>query len=107
MRRGEVYWVKFGPGVGGEIQKTRPAIVVSDNAAIVALNRLQVVPLTSQIVNVYPGETLVTLNGATSKALADQLTTVSKLRISNLEGKLSSTDMQRVDQSIRTQLHLS
>ena len=27
-RRGEVYWVSFGPAVGGEIQKTRPPVVV-------------------------------------------------------------------------------
>jgi mRNA-degrading endonuclease toxin of MazEF toxin-antitoxin module len=47
LRRGEVWWIAFDPSVGGEIQKTRPALIVSNNAANAALNRLIVVPLTS------------------------------------------------------------
>ncbi|MBC7705060.1 MAG: type II toxin-antitoxin system PemK/MazF family toxin, partial [Rhodoferax sp.] len=47
MQRGEVWWVDFDPALGGEIQKTRPAAIVSNNAANVTSNRIQVVPLTS------------------------------------------------------------
>ncbi len=39
-RRGEVWWVSFDPSVGGEIQKTRPAIVISNDSANAALNRV-------------------------------------------------------------------
>src|SRR5713226_8947960 len=52
-RRGEVWWVAFDPAVGGEIQKTRPAVIVSNNAANTVLNRVIAVPLTSQIAKVY------------------------------------------------------
>ena len=55
-RRGEVWWVAFDPSVGGEMQKTRPAIIVSNNGANMALNRLVVVPLTSQTAKVYAGQ---------------------------------------------------
>ncbi len=107
MRRGEVRWVKFNtPSVGGEIEKQRPAVIVSNDAANKHLNRLQVVPLTSNIDKLFPSEAYVTLNGKQSKAIADQLTTISKLRLTNMDGKLSAADLKKVEQAIKTQLDL-
>ncbi len=106
-RRGEVYWVAFGTAIGGEIRKTRPAIVVSNNAANTALNRLQVVPLTSQTARVYPSEALVTLRGERRKAMADQLTTASRGRLVGYLGRLGAADMEQVDRAIRLQLALA
>jgi mRNA interferase MazF len=54
-RRGEVWWVAFDSSLGGEIKKTRPAIVVSNDAANRMLKRVQVVPLTSKVQRLYPG----------------------------------------------------
>src|SRR2546423_128329 len=105
-RRGEVYWVAFGPSRGGEIQKTRPAIVVSNDAANTTLNRLQVVPLTSQIARVFPSEALVVLRGERRKAMADQLTTASRERLVGYLGRINSADMEQVDRAIRLQLAL-
>jgi mRNA interferase MazF len=103
-RRGEVWWVAFDPSLGGEIQKTRPAIVVSNDGANMALNRLIVVPLTSQIAKVYTGQALVTLNGEPRKAMADQLTTVSKQRLRSKLGAISTSDIAAVERAIL--LHL-
>jgi len=103
-RRGEVWWIAFDPSVGGEMQKTRPAIIVSNNGANAALNRFVVVPLTSQTAKVYPGQAMVTLNGEPRKAMADQLTTASKKRLRSKMGELSSSDISAVEAAIL--LHL-
>ncbi len=107
MLRGEVWWVRFGPSVGGEIQKERPAIIVSNDGSNQSLNRVQVVPITSNVDRLYPSEAHVTLNEQPRTAMADQLTTVSKLRLSNRQGRLSASDMQSVEQAVKVQLGLT
>ena len=105
-RRGEVWWVAFDPSVGGEIRKTRPAIILSNDAANAALNRVQVIPIGSQIGRLYPGEAFIDLNGERRKAMADQITTVSKLRLRNRSGWLSAGDLATVERAVHLQLAL-
>lgn len=107
MNRGDVWWVNFDPSIGGEIRKQRPAVIVSNDTANTYLNRLQVIPLTTKVDRLYPGEAYVTFKGKQHKALADQLTTVSKLRVKALAGHLTAADMQQVEQAIKVQLGLS
>lgn len=106
MQRGEVWWVSFEPAVGGEIKKTRPAVIVSNDVSNRYINRVQVVPLTSNTERVYPSEALVTVAGRQSKAMADQITTVSKLRLIKKVGTLTSEDMLQLERAIRVQLAL-
>ena len=63
-QRGEVWWVAFDPSIGGEIRKTRPAVIVSNDAANAALKRVQIVPLTSTVGRLYPAEAFVALRVA-------------------------------------------
>lgn len=106
MKRGEVWWINFDPSVKGEIRKQRPAVIVSNDAANHFLNRVQVVPLTSRAVKLYPSEAFVTFRGKKAKAIADQLTTVSKKRLINSAGSISSVEMEHIGNAIMTQLDL-
>jgi mRNA interferase MazF len=107
MKRGDVWWIDFEPALGGEVRKQRPAVIVSNDAANKHLNRLQVVPLTAAADRLYPSEAAVTVGGKRHKAMADQLTTVSKLRLQNRVGRLSKIDMSAVGQAIKVQLELT
>ena len=106
MKRGEVWWVNFEPSVGGEIRKRRPAVIISNDAANKYLNRVQVVPLSSKTGRVYPSEALVVVQDKQIKAMADQLTTVSKLRLMDNAGSLSAADMYQVERVVKVQLGL-
>ena len=104
MKRGEVWWVNFDPSIGGEVKKHRPAVILSNDAANKYLNRVQVVPLTSYISKVYPSEAVVTFGGRQSKAMADQLATVSKKRLTKRLGSLKGDDMRKIEIAIKIHL---
>lgn len=89
VTRGEVYWVNLDPTIGSEIQKTRPALVVSPDDMNAALPRVIVAPITSK------GQPLgcrpeLTLNGKPARILLDQIRCVDKAR---LAGKLGEIDV--------------
>jgi mRNA interferase MazF len=107
MKRGEVWWVQFDPAIGSEVQKTRPAVIVSNDAANRNLARVIVLPLTSSTTRIYPGEALVTVAGQQSKVMADQIMAADKARLTNLVGGLTKADMLAVEDAMRVQLGLS
>lgn len=108
-RRGEIYWVNLDPTVGTEIKKKRPAIIVSNDAANRRYHQVTVIPLTTQKINqIEPFEVSILAKesglGKDSKALAEQIRTVSKLRLEKFVGLLSISTLHLLEKAIL--LHL-
>lgn len=87
VKRGEVYWVNLDPTVGSEIQKIRPALIVSPDDMNAALPRVIIAPLTSA------GKPLgcrpeVEFKGKSARILLDQLRSVDKQRLGGRMGKI-------------------
>ena len=101
MKRGEVWWVDFDPSTGSEIRKTRPAVIISNDAANRHLSRVVAMPLTSNVDRVYPGETIVTVKDRRNKAMADQITAADKLRFKSRLAALSREDMLAIEDAIK------
>lgn len=97
---------QFDPSIGGEIQKQRPAVIVSNDVSNKYLNRVQVVPVTSKVDKLYPSEAYITVAGKQGKAMADQLATVSKQRLFKTIGRVSEAEIQEIEKAIRIQLGL-
>lgn len=86
-KRGEVYLVSLDPTVGAEMQKTRPAVVVSPDELNVALATVVVVPLTTG--RAYPFRPQTRVGGKPGVAAVDQVRTVDRRRLSRRIGVLS------------------
>jgi mRNA interferase MazF len=107
MTRGSVWWVEFDPAIGSEIHKTRPAVIVSNDTANRFLARVVVIPLTSNVSRVYPGEAVITINGNKSKAMTDQIMSADKSRLKDKIAELSDNDMLSLEKAIKRFIDLT
>ena len=80
-RHGDVYWVNLDPDVGAEIRKTRPAVVVSNDSCNRYGTRVVVLPITSNVDSLFPGEARVEVKGKLGRALGDQIRSIDKSRL--------------------------
>src|SRR5439155_2692391 len=98
-RRGDIYWVALDPALGTEIRKTRPAIVVSNDSCNAYGARVVVLPVTSNLDSLYPGEARIVVRGGAARALGDQIRSVDKERLRRRISVLSRDEMAVVDES--------
>jgi len=109
--RGDVVRVRLDPGEGREIRKTRPAVVLSNNAACRFDSVIQVVPITAlpnRPLRPYEATVESKASGVTkpSRAVANQIRTVAKHRIVKRLGRLSPPELEEVDRAVSIQLGL-
>ena len=105
-RRGDVYWVALDPSLGSEIKKTRPAVIVSNDSCNAFGARIVVLPLTSNVDSLYPGEALLTVDGKPARALGDQIRSLDKSRLRARIETLGHDELAAVDEALRVTLHL-
>ncbi|MFI0464030.1 type II toxin-antitoxin system PemK/MazF family toxin [Saccharopolyspora sp. 5N102] len=115
MRRGDLYWVDFEPIRGSEANKTRPAVVISNDAANRSAQRagrgvITVVPVTSNVDRVHPFQVLLRADECglpkDSKAQAEQIRAVAVNRLGNRIGTLSRKTLENLDNALRLHLRL-
>ena len=100
-RRGEIYWADLDPTIGTEIQKTRPALIVSNDDANEFSNLVMIAPITSKIKRVFPFEVKIPLKGKNSKILLNQCRAIDKFRLSGKIGEVDIRTMEAVENAIR------
>ncbi|HEY6278577.1 MAG TPA: type II toxin-antitoxin system PemK/MazF family toxin [Streptosporangiaceae bacterium] len=114
MRRGEIVTVILDRGRGSEASKTRPAVIVSNDAANATATRLgrgviTVVPVTSNTARIYPFQVLLPASQTglrqDSKAQAEQVRSIAVERVGERVGQLPAALISELDQALR--LHLS
>ena len=102
--RGEIYLVCLDPTIGSEINKTRPALIISNDINNQVAQTITVIPITSNIGKVYPFETLLTSQESgllnNSKAKCNQIRTIDKKRLLNCLGKISTDKLKEIEKSL-------
>jgi len=115
VRRGEIVTVSLDPARGSEARKTRPAVIVSNDAANATADRLgrgvvTVVPVTGNVTRVYPFQVLLPARQSglprDSKAQAEQVRSVAVERIGSRVGQLPPLLLAELDQALRVHLSL-
>jgi mRNA interferase MazF len=106
-QRGDIYWVALDPSVGSEIRRTRPAVIVSNDSANAFGARVVVVPVTSNVASLYPGEALVSVGGKPGRALGDQIRSLDKKRLRGRIASLTGDELRAVDEALRITLALA
>lgn len=112
VKRGQVYRCNFGCGIGSEMQKERPAVIIQNDVANSRSGNTIVVPITHDtsslpcVTNITPlldAAGSIILDG---QANASNMMCVSKARLGNYIGSLSNGDMKKIDETIAKTVNL-
>jgi mRNA interferase MazF len=88
IERYRVYWVDLDPVVGSETSKTRPAVVVSDDAMNRQLQTVVVCPVTSRLHPRWPSRVQTELAGKPMEIAIDRIRTVARARLRDELGSI-------------------
>ena len=107
MRKGEIWLINLDPTIGAEIRKTRPAVIVSEDAMGILPLRV-IVPLTDwkEHYTVAPWMILIVpdaQNGLSKPSAADafQIRSVSQQRFVKPVGSLSDDQVRQILKAVQ------
>ena len=100
-KRNDIYWVNLDPTVGSEIQKTRPAIIISNNTGNQYSQRVIVAPITSQTKNIFPFESPIVVNNKKGKVLLDQICAIDKKRLGTYISSATREEIENVNIALK------
>lgn len=112
VKRGQIYNCYFGIGVGNEIQKLRPCIILQNNIGNSKSGNIVVAPITHtykdmpsivKITTQYNDDGTILLDGY---ANVSNILCVSKARLGNYVTTLSTSEMKQIDAAIAISLDL-
>ena len=98
VKKGEVYlcWIGKKEARGTEIQKIRPAVIISTNLLNRWNYRFIVAPITKRTKEFLDFEVPVLVNGKEGLAICDQIKTVDKSRLIKKLDELTSEKMKEI-----------
>jgi mRNA interferase MazF len=99
VARHEVWLVRFDPAEGGEIKKTRPAVVISPDESNRHLRTLIVCPLTSTIKQ-WPTRVPVNFGGRFGECAIDQIRTVDQSRLIRRLGAITHGEANELTEAL-------
>ena len=105
--RGDIYWVALDPALGSEIRKTRPALVISNDSCNAYGARVVVLPITSNVTSLYPGEARIHVRGRPARVLGDQIRSIDKSRLRARIGALNQAERREAEAAVLVTLGLS
>lgn len=102
--KGDIYYADLNPIVGSEQSGTRPVVIVQNDIANKYSPTLIVAPITSVNKKLeLKSHILIPYNNGlyrNSVVLVEQIRTIDKCRLNNYLGRLSISDIRRIDSAL-------
>lgn len=104
VKQYSVYWVSLDPTKGSEVQKTRPAVVISPDIMNNNLRTVIIAPITSKLHDL-PTRVSVAIKKREGHVMLDQIRTIDKIRLTgNAISTLSSNEIENIKNTIHEML---
>lgn len=104
VKQYSVYWVSLDPTKGSEVQKTRPAVVISPDIMNNNLRTVIIAPITSKLHDL-PTRVSVAIKKGEGHVMLDQIRTIDKIRLTgNAISTLSSNEIENIKNTIHEML---
>ena len=105
-QRGDIFWVNLNPTLGSEINKIRPAVIISNNVGNEFSQRVIIAPITSKATKIFPFEVKINLGNINGKILLDQIRSIDKIRLNKKVTSCDSAILEEIDSALKLVLSL-